>query len=292
MAKWGDFDNWMVREVKESGIIGGDVKYLYEIAKGDTLRGVTPYINGPEAVWSTSNVLAVVKGIVKTSCSVYPEKRGDGYCARLETRIEKIKVLGLIDMNVLASGTIYLGKMKEPIKNTNNPQGKLEVGIPFSTRPKALQFDYKVTVGSNRIKASGFGGRKILGDKDYAECVVMLQHRWEDEEGNVYSKRVGTGYYRFTQSESNWIDGFNVPIYYGDITNEPFYKDYMQLIPFELSNYTTNSKGEATPIREVEWGSGDETPTHVIVRFSSSHGEAYIGDPVNRLWVDNVKFIY
>ena len=28
--EFGRFDNWCVREVRESGIIGGQVKYLYE----------------------------------------------------------------------------------------------------------------------------------------------------------------------------------------------------------------------------------------------------------------------
>ena len=42
--EFGRFDNWCVREVKESGIIGGQVKYLYEFyGDKDTLvTGKTP----------------------------------------------------------------------------------------------------------------------------------------------------------------------------------------------------------------------------------------------------------
>ena len=90
IEKWGKFDNWRVREIKESAIIGGNTKYVYEIAKGDTIKGVKPYMNPYGCVWSNSNVLAIVSGIVKCSNTVFPEKRGDGYCVRLETRIERV----------------------------------------------------------------------------------------------------------------------------------------------------------------------------------------------------------
>lgn len=292
IEKWGNFDTWRVREIKESGIIGGHTKYLYEIASSDTIKGAVPYVNPPQNVWSTSNVLAIVSGIVKTSCTVFPEKRDTGQCARLETRLEHVKVLGIINMHVLASGTIFLGKMLEPITGTKDPQSKMSAGIPFTEKPKGISFDYKVIVGNNRIKSSGFSAQKQLGDADYAECVVMLQKRWEDAHGNVYSKRVGTAYHRFTKSNIQWTNNFFVKINYGDITKENFYKPYMQLIPNELSNYTINSKGKSVPIKEVEWGSPNDTPTHIIMRFTSSYGEAYIGDITNKLWVDNVKVIY
>ncbi len=274
----GVMDNWVVREIKESGIIGGNTKYLYEPAPGDTIKGFVPYVNSPNVPWSTSNVLAKVKGIVKASCTVFPEKRGEGYCARLETRLEKVKVLGIINMEVLASGTLFLGAMLEPITGTKNPQSKLNCGVPFNYKPKGISFDYKVTIGHDRIKSSGFGAMKHLGDSDYAECVIMLQKRWEDKEGRVFAKRVGTGYYRFDKTEKNWINNFFISIKYGDITKESFYKPYMQLIPEDLSNYMINSKGESVPILEQSWGNTDDEPTHIIIRFSSSHGEAYVGD--------------
>lgn len=292
IEKWGKFDNWRVREIKESAIIGGNTKYVYEIAKGDTIKGVKPYMNPYGCVWSNSNVLAIVSGIVKCSNTVFPEKRGDGYCVRLETRIERVKVLGIVNLNVLAAGTVFLGNMHEPIKDTKNPQSKLRVGIPFTGRPKGVTFDYKAIVGHNRVKASGLGKPSPLGDNDYAECIVMLQRRWEDSSGRVYAKRVGTGFNRITESTNGWVNGYTMPIHYGDITKESYYKSYMRLIPEDVSNYTVNSKGEKVPILEVGWADKDEMPTHIIIRFSSSHGDAYIGDPVNRLWIDNVKIAY
>ena len=59
-------------------------------------------------------------GIVKTNTSVYPEQRGNGYCARLETHIECVKVLGMVNITVLASGSMFLGDMKEPANTSSD----------------------------------------------------------------------------------------------------------------------------------------------------------------------------
>ena len=46
------------------------------------------------------------------------------------------------------------------------------------------------------------------------------------------------------------------------------------------------------PVKEEGWASADETPTHIILKFDSSHGGAYVGTIGNTLWVDNVKLVY
>ena len=51
LLPYGDFDQWLVREIEESFIIGGNTKYLYEVAPGDTLRGNTPYKSSPGSPW-------------------------------------------------------------------------------------------------------------------------------------------------------------------------------------------------------------------------------------------------
>lgn len=66
---YGDMDKWMVRKVEESFVIGGNTKYLYEIASGDTLLHNTPYKN-TDSPWATSSVMAKVSGVVKTSLTV------------------------------------------------------------------------------------------------------------------------------------------------------------------------------------------------------------------------------
>lgn len=62
--------------------------------------------------------MARVAGITKTNTSVFPEKRGDGFCARMDTRMESVKVFGIVDITVLAAGSIFLGNVHEPIKGT------------------------------------------------------------------------------------------------------------------------------------------------------------------------------
>ena len=105
----GKFDKWCVREIKESAIIGGQTEYLYEFyGNQDTLvTGKKPF-KAPEGyIWRTNNVLAVVAGVVKTNNTVYPEKRGDGYCARIETHIEEVKALGIVNMDVTCQGVLH-----------------------------------------------------------------------------------------------------------------------------------------------------------------------------------------
>ena len=120
--RYGDFDNWVVREIHESGIIGGATKLLYEVGPRDTIVGNIAYTNQGGSPWANSNVMAKVAGVVKTNVSVFPERRGDGWCARMEPRCESVKVFGLIDIEVIAAGSIFLGTIHDLIKATKNPQ--------------------------------------------------------------------------------------------------------------------------------------------------------------------------
>ena len=131
---------------------------------------------------------------------------------------------------------------------------------------------------------------------DYWESYKRLaiiyekQKRWEDAEGNVYSKRVGTMVQRYTESTPDWVNDATYPILYGNITSKPEYKPYMRIQVEE--RYTLNSKGKSVPIQEVGWAEPGEAPTHMVLQFTSSHGGAYIGSPGNTFWIDNVELIY
>ena len=289
---YGDMDNWIVREIHESGIIGGNTKWLYELGPSDTIVGNTAFRNMGGSPWATSNVMAKVAGVVKTNTSVFPEKRGDGMCARMETRYESVKVFGLVDIEVIAAGSVFLGTVHEPIKGTKNPQAMLQSGVPFSKKPKALRFDYKVKAApeKNRVRSTGFSRKSTVAGQDSLAVILLLQKRWEDEEGNVYSKRVGTMVQRYTESTPDWVNDATYPILYGNITSKPEYKPYMRIQVEE--RYTLNSKGKSVPIQEVGWAEPGEAPTHMVLQFTSSHGGAYIGSPGNTLWIDNVELIY
>ena len=122
-VQYGNFENWVVRDIEESLIIGGDVKRIYAIGPRDTLRE-NKALN-IKSIWATSNTYAKVAGISKTSNTVYPEKRGNGYCAKLTTEYAECKVIGIINIKVLVSGSIYWGKAHEPIDGTSNPYSKM-----------------------------------------------------------------------------------------------------------------------------------------------------------------------
>lgn len=288
----GNMDHWMVREIKESFVIGGKTQYLYEITETkDTLKENTPYKN-KKSPWATSSVLATVSGITKGSVTVFPERRDNGYAARLETRIEKVKVLGVININVLASGTIFLGEMLEPITDTKNPQSKLVTGIPFTKKPKALQFDYKVITGGQSKKINGMGSGTDANRTDKAEVQILLQKRWEDKDGNIHAKRIGTGWELMDKTNKTWQNKHRLTVNYGDISKQSIYGSHMALRSGNNAYYTRNSKGKIVPIHEEGWGTADDEVTHLIVQFSSSNGGAYIGNTDSRLWIDNVGLVY
>ena len=289
---YGNLDQWITREIHESAIIGGETKLLYEIGPTEKIVSNDAFTNKGGSPWANSNVMAKVAGVVKTNTSVYPEKRGDGMCARMETRFESVKVFGLLDIEVIAAGSIFLGQVHEPIKGTKNPQSMLQSGIEFTKRPKAIRFDYKTKLASspNRVRSTGFSRKTTIPGRDSIAVILLLQKRWEDKEGNVYSKRVGTMVQRYIQSTNGWVNEATYPIMYGDITSRPEYRSYMRIQVEE--RYTMNSKGESVPIQEVGWAAPDETPTHMVLQFTSSHGGAYIGSPGNTFWIDNIKLVY
>ena len=292
--RFGNFDQWLVRHVKESGIIGGDTKTLYHIAPNGTWNNNNPYLGTGGTPWACSNVMAKVSGITKTNVSVYRDTHpGHGYCAKLYTHLEECKVLGIVNIKVLAAGSIYLGQTQEPITNTKNPMSKLNAGVKFTKRPTALVFDYKVKLSGkpNRVKQTGFGKPSTVAGKDMPDVILYLQKRWEDAHGNIYAKRVGTMVRRFI-SNTDWVNNARFPIYYGDITKLKIYNSAWALTSGENTKYAKNSKGKMVPVKGVGWGNANDTPTHLVLQFDSSHGGAYIGSVGNTLWVDNVRLAY
>ena len=295
--EYGTFDSWCVREIKESGIIGGKTKYLYEFyGQQDTLRtGKEPYKSPADYLWRTNNVLAVVAGIVKTNNTVFPEKRGDGYCARIETHIEEVKALGIVNMDVTCQGALLLGALPEPIRDTKDPMAKVNYGIPFNDCPKAVQFDYKSDVGHETVRGTGFSKLKPLGVPDYAQITCILQKRWEDEDGEVHALRVATGIKLITESVSEWQNGYRIEFRYGDITSEADFQPYMGLKNCDggptTAYHTTNSNGKNVTVHEDGWAEPGTEPNTLIVSFLASCGDAFYGGIGNILWVDNVNVI-
>lgn len=287
--KYGNFSQWVTRDITESKLLGGHHKTIYEIAPTAHMEGNKPYANTGGSPWATSNVYAKVSGVVKGSNTVSPFNRGGDTCAKLEAKMEEVKVLGLINMDVMVAGSIFLGRVFEPITSTKSPYSKMEMGVPYTKRPKALVFDYQVDMPAEntRTKATGFSSKKTLQGRDNAEVYIILQKRWEDSDGKLYAQRVGTGRERYSASVP-WTKGHAVPIHYGDITKESFYKPWMGLINGEKAYYARNSKGKMVPVEEVGWAPADAQPTHMLMMASSTCGEAFIGTEGLTLYIDNI----
>lgn len=291
---YGTFDSWSMRQVKESGLIGGATKTLYEFYGNQetVFTGKTPFTAPEGYLWRTNNVLAIVAGVVKTNNTIFPEERGNGYCARIETHIEEVKALGVINMDVTCQGALLLGVLPEPITTTKDPMAKVFYGIPFTGMPKAVVMDIKADVGHEVIRATGFSKLKPMGYPDSAEITVMLQKRWEDEDGVVHALRVGTAIWRISEDIPEWMNGYELKIHYGDITGEQFYEEYMGLKNDpESAFHAPNSKGSNVIIQEDGWAEPGTQPTHLVINIISSCGKAFYGGVGNTLWVDNVRIV-
>lgn len=293
LVKFGNFDSWITRTIKESMLVGGKTQTLYEIGPSGTFDGARAYTNQGGSPWGCSNVYAKVAGVVKTNVSVFPDTHKDGQCAKLCTHIVSCKAIGIVNISVLASGCIFLGSLIEPITSSTDPMSKMNAGIPFNKRPKAVKFDYKYySPGGDRVRETGFSRRQNVAGKDMGQCVCLLQKRWEDANGNIHALRVGTMQYNFSQNTSDWKEGQTFTIHYGDIARESFYQEGMGLTTGDDSFHALNSKGKNVPIQEEGWADANETPTHIILKFDSSYGGAYVGTIGNTLWIDNVKLVY
>lgn len=284
---YGDFNSWITRNIKESRVLGGNIKKVYAVGPTKTMASEALTTTGGSP-WASSNVLAKVMGVTKGSNAVYPaDHPGNGKCAKMCTEFEHVKAAGMINMDVVVAGTLFLGKMLEPVKSTKNPYAKMEMGIPYTKTPKALVFDYKLVMpaANTRIYSSGFGSKKTLQGADKAEVIILLQERWEDAKGNLYAKRVGTGRELFGKT-SGWVSGHRVPVHYGNAAT------VFGLIPAAKSYYATNSKGKMVPVHETGWAPAGTKPTHMIVLMSSGSGAPYTGTIGTEFYVDNVALAF
>ena len=221
------------------------------------------------------------------SVSVTPDNGPSGKCAKLQTCMAEVKVAGVVDINVLAQGSLFWGKMLEPITSTSNPYSFMDWGIPFTKRPDAVVLDYKAVVPNTGKLVKG--GKTVSGT-DPEEIYLILQNRWEDEKGVIHAKRVGTAYIRIPKSTAGWVKNARIPVIYGDATKSPSYKAYMNLLGSRL--YAINSKGVKKKLIEDEWGDESTPVTHAIMSISSGSAGTFIGAIDNVLWVDNIRLEY
>lgn len=284
--KYGDFESWAVRYIKESRMVGGNTRTVYAIGKMDTIRENAPY-NDETTPWAGSNTYAKVKGIEIGSNSVYPHLHKNGCCALIRTEKVKLKVMRMINLEIVNAGAIYLGEIHEPITSMKNPYENISMGIPFKQKAKALVFDYRTNLKleGKLLVPDGMSVQEAEGN-DPAQIFVLLQHRWEDEKGKIYSKRIATAAKLFSEN-CDWVEGCRLPLVYGE---NQIAEDIPLLAQIADIFYTRNSEGEMTEINEVGLAEDGLEPTHIIVFISSGSQGAYKGVLGSEFYVDNIKF--
>ena len=288
---YSSLDFWYARKVKESALLSGKTIELFGVGKVDPNSDFyNTSLKDDKSPWSTTNIYSkMVLDIGNTR--VFPEKRGNGYCCRLETKIRKDNIVGM-KVEVLIAGTLFVGEMIEPVKGVKDPLKNVNQGVPFNKKPKAVKFDYKYKVGEKRVNA--IYNVKPVSGTDKADFALILQKRWEDKDGNVFATRIGGARQFFTGALSNWVNGALFPVTYGDPTHFPQYDEKtMGLIPGVSEVYVKNSQNKMVPLVETGWGKPDDVPTHLIMYFTSSYqGVDFTGSTETVFWVDNIEFVY
>ena len=286
---YGNMDSWAVRYIKESSLIGGQTRELYMIGKVDTVRENKPYAVKGGSPWGTSNAYAKVMGIETAAVNVTPEKRGNGYCCKLETKLTVVKALG-IDTKAVATGSLFTGKLSDPMtmEGTKNPAKAINMGMKFTKRPKALMLDIKSQISqSGELKQANASTKvKTLQGNDEGEIILFLQHRWEDEEGRIFAYRVGTASEHISKT-MDWQNNHRLEVRYGDISTQA--KPWEKLTKERFM--ARNSKGKMVYIEEVGY-KADVEPTHLIMQVSAGSVAPFVGCPGNTLWVDNIRLVY
>lgn len=287
---YGNMDTWTVRHIKESGLLGGATKVLHAVGPNDTIRENKAYEPVAGNPWACSETYAKVIVEAGAGGAVIPEKRGNGYCCRLENKMTHVRIG---DIYAVVTGAIFLGRKTEPVGliGKYRPHTMIDVGIPFTKQPIALMLDYKATISDSCYITSTARDKpvRVDGEHDCGEIYIYLQHRWEDPEtGEIYARRVGTACERICETIPEWVNNHEIPVRYGNITTDPNFK------PYEAIGYTMmmtrNSKGKMVQIQEV--GYSLDKPTHIVLMIASGCSGAFRAHEGNKLWVDNIRLVY
>ena len=287
---YGNMDTWTVRHIKESGLLGGATKVLHAVGPNDTIRENKAYEPVAGNPWACSETYAKVIVAAGAGGAVIPERRGSGYCCRLENKMPHVKIGNTY---AVVTGAIFLGKKYEPVGliGKYRPHTVIDVGIPFTKQPVALMLDYKATISDSCYITSTARDKpvRVDGEHDCGEIYIYLQHRWEDPDtGEIYARRVGTACERICETIPEWVNNHEIPVRYGNITTDPNFK------PYEAIGYTMmmtrTSKGQMVQIQEV--GYSLDKPTHIVLMIASGCSGAFRAHEGNKLWVDNIRLVY
>ncbi|PWJ38570.1 PCMD domain-containing protein [Sediminitomix flava] len=250
----GNTQDWIIRAQEARQVefsmfddwFSTDVKNLFGNVKGQYyLPG-----NDESSVWGSGDIGAAMNTVAANTISAL-EDNGTTY-AHLESK----SVLG-----VLAAGSLFTGTMEADglIPKTN-------FGMPFTERPLSFELDYRAEM----LEKDGY--------QDGYDIYILLQVR-EGEGDNEKRYRLGTAWYRSTESVDDWTH-LKIPVEYGELISD--FPKYME----------PNPDNEFSP-EEGYWDDPTAVPTHAIVVFSSSYdGDNMNGVVGSSLEINNVTLEY
>lgn len=75
-----------------------------------------------------------------------------------------------------------------------------------------LLLDYKALLPASGTLTRGTSFRQTtFPGEDPCQVMLLLQYRWEDGDGNIHAKRVGTAFARISRSSGGWVKDCRVP---------------------------------------------------------------------------------
>jgi len=216
-----------------------------------------PGESADNTIWDTANRGVTIAG----SANTVPEDLGGGDFAARMTSVAAPLIVRM------AAATLFTGDFTSGFPNPSDPRSNIDFGTPFSGRPSAFTIDYRYIPGASYEDADG----NPLQGGDACDMYVLLQKRDGEQ-----VERIGTGWFRNGDEVADWTN-LEVEIKYGELTaSDP---------EFEYANVRSD-EGET-------WGDPNDTPTHIVVVFSSSAlGDFFTGAIGSELWVNNLELIY
>jgi hypothetical protein len=216
-----------------------------------------PGESADNSVWDTANRAVAIAGDANTTRD---DLGGGDFAAKMTSVAAPLLVR-------MAAATMFTGEFTTGFPSPTNPRSNIDFGTPFSGKPSAFKIDYRYLPGDSYEDEDG----NVLSGGDQCDIYVLLQKREGDQ-----SERIGTGWFRSDQSVDDFTT-LEVEIKYGELTSaDP---------EFEFANVRTD-EGES-------WGNPDDTPTHIVVVFSSSAlGDFFTGAIGSELTVNNFELIY
>ena len=90
--------------------------------------------------------------------------------------------MGMVNITVFIQALCSWGDMEGTDYGNQRWRKALNSGLPFTSRPKAVRYDYKVQMSGqpNRIRQTRFSKKTTVPGQDCAIMVCLLQKRSED----------------------------------------------------------------------------------------------------------------